>query len=245
MNRLILFLLLLNSVVAFSNEPLKEASVDSVKEPLKVAMFDKLPFAYKEGGEMKGFHYAVAKGIAGRMGVPLEVTLVPIRRAIELLRQGAVEIVIMTDQTTFADMKTRKSFLKNGNTFIYTRADHKSIQSKQDLAGPICRLAGGCTDLDDVKAIHWSDLKSYEQCLDVLLLGRVEGVCGSVAFRAVLHKRKIASEQIQQYAVSEKPVWVHALPAMSEKRWKEIDAAVQALVKNGSIDEWAQKYLNP
>jgi len=88
------------------------------KEPLRVALFDKPPFAYQEDGVMKGFHYSVAQGIADRTGRKLQINLVPVRRAIELLRQGHVDIVIMTDQTSFEEMKTKKAFLISANTFI-------------------------------------------------------------------------------------------------------------------------------
>jgi ABC-type amino acid transport substrate-binding protein len=241
LKRLCLIFILAFSAAAAAKEALKEPA----KEALKVALFDKLPFAYKEGKEMKGFHYMVAQAIADRMGVKLIAKLVPIRRAIELLRQGSVDIVIMTDQTSLEEMKTKKAFLMSANTLIYTRPDHIHIQSKSDLGGRMCRIAGGCMELDDVKDIRWSDLKSYEQCLDVLLLGRVDGVCGTIAFQAAMNKHKVGSDQISTYAISDKSVWVHALPVIDEKRWKEIVSSVESLIKDGSVDYWAKKSLKP
>jgi len=214
-------------------------------EPLRVALFDKPPFAYKEDGVMKGFHYSVAQGIADRTGRKLQINLVPVRRAIELLRQGQVDIVIMTDQTSFEEMKTKKAFLISANTFIYTKADHKPVLSKKDIAGNMARLAGGCTEFNDLPGVKWSDLKSYEQTLDVLLLSRVEGVCGTVAFQAILNRRKISADQVKTYTVLDKAVWVHALPTINEKKWKEIESNVQSLIKDGSVDYWARKFLKP
>ncbi|MGZ5280494.1 MAG: transporter substrate-binding domain-containing protein, partial [Pseudobdellovibrionaceae bacterium] len=116
------------------------------REPLRVALFDKPPFAYKEDGVMKGFHYSVAQGIADRTGQKVQLSLVPVRRAVELLRQGQVDILFMTNQTAFEEMKTKKIFLLSANTFIFTKADHKPVLSKKDITGNVARIAGGCTE---------------------------------------------------------------------------------------------------
>lgn len=223
----------------------KESHKENGKEPLRVALFDKPPFAYRDGDKMRGFHYAVAQAISEKTGRELQATLVPVRRAIELLRQGSVDIVIMTDQSSFEEMKTRKSFVLNVSTFIFTLPSHKPVLSKKDLDTNMARLAGGCSELADVPGIKWSDLKSYEQCLDVLLLGRVQSVCGTEAMQLTLNTRKLTSDQIKAYPIMQKAVWAHALPTMPEKKWKEIDTVLQALVKDGSVERWARENAQP
>jgi ABC-type amino acid transport substrate-binding protein len=241
MHRLILFLILTCAPSAFA----KATTRETAKEPLRVALFDKPPFAYFDEGKLKGFHYILAKAISEKMGRELHAELVPIRRAMELLRQGSVDIVIMTDQSTFEEMKTRKSFLLTVTTIIYTLPSHKPVLAKKDVDANMGRLAGGCADLADIPGIHWNDLKSYEQALDVLLLGRVQSVCGTEAMNPVLNRRKLTSEQVKAYPLQQKAVYVHALPSMSESKWREIDSATQSLVKDGSIERWAREYSKP
>jgi hypothetical protein len=243
MNRLILTFILVCSPIAFAKG--KASSGHEGKEPLRVALFDKPPFAYFDEGKLKGFHYALAKGISERTGRELQADLVPVRRAIELLRQGKVDVVIMTDQTSFAEMKTRKAFLLGVTTFIYTLPSHKPVLSKKDLDTNMARLAGGCSELADIPDIHWSDLKSYDQCLDVLLHGRVQAICGTEAMNLALNQRKLSSDQIKAYPLQQKAVYVHALPTMPENKWKEIESAANSLVKDGSAERWARENAKP
>ena len=161
------------------------------KASLRVALFDRPPFAWKEDGKMRGFHYAVAKGISEKTGRPLEINLVPVRRAIEMLRGGEVDIVIMTDQTSFEEMKTKKAWIIEISTYIFTKKGSPEFTTVKDVKGTVARLGGGCSDLGISPDVKWNDLKSYEQTLDVLLLGRADAVCGTDSFLYVARSRGV------------------------------------------------------
>ena len=206
-----------------------------------MALFDKRPFAWKDGEETRGFHYAIAKGLSERMGRPLKIELVPVRRAIEMLRHGEVDLIFMTDQISLSEMRTQKAFMLDVGAYIYTLADHKPIANSKDLKGKVGRLAGGCSEFADLPDIQWSDMKSFDQCIDVLLLGRVDSVCSSIGLQYLMNTRRIPKTKVKSYLLQSKSLWAHALPTMDKKKWKEIETAVDSLVKDGSIAKWSEE----
>jgi ABC-type amino acid transport substrate-binding protein len=236
MKRLMLSLILIVTCPSFAKyKPLAKTK----SEPLKIALFDKPPFAWKENGKMRGFHYAVAQGVADRVQRPLEIALVPVRRAMEMLRSGEVDIVIMTDQTSFEEMKTHKAFIIDIGTYIFTRKKGPQFTSVKDLKGSLGRLAGGCSELGELPEVKWTDMKSYEQGLDVLLLERVDAVCGTDSFLYVTKSVKGSTEMIKSLSLQKKAVYIHALPSMNLKKWKAVEEATNSLVQDGSIQKWA------
>jgi hypothetical protein len=234
------FMLSLFLIVTCSSSAQEKSGIPKLKsEPLKVALFDKQPFAWKENGKRRGFHYAVAQGVADQIQRPLEMTLVPVRRAIEMLRGGDVDIVIMTDQSSFEEMKTRKAFVIDIGAYIFTRKNGPRFSSVKDLKGSFGRLAGGCSDLGDLPQVHWTDMKSYEQGLDVLLLERIDAICGTDSFLYVTKSVRGSTDMIKAFSLQRKAVYIHALPNMNLQKWKAIETAADGLVRDGSIQKWA------
>jgi len=211
---------------------------------LRVGLFDQAPFVWKEGGELKGFHYEIVRGLAKKTGRPLDVTLVPLRRAIELLKVGKIDVVIMTEQAEIADLPLQKTSLLVVQTLVATMRTHKPILSKADVQGRMIRINGGCVELNDVAGLTWVNVKSYAQALDVLRIGRAEGICGTVAIQHSLKKKNL-EEQIKIYPIQEKKVSLYALKSMHPKKWKALEEAAAALVADGSIQKWAAAALNP
>ena len=218
-------------------------SVPAPKEILRMALFDRPPFGYRENGEIKGFHYEIAKAVAGRTGRDLQISLVPIRRGLELFKRGAVDAMIMTDHAELNELKARRAFLLDVTIFIFTLPSHKPVLSKQDLDSNTGRLAGGCFELSDAPNVKWSDAKSYDQALDMLLLGRVPSVCGTEGLKVVIGARKLDSPKIISYPLIKKGIWFHAQASMPDEKWKQIESAVHALVKEGVIDRLARDLM--
>jgi len=106
------------------------------------------------------------------------------------------------------------------------------------------RINGGCIELNGMAGLNWVNVKSYEQALDVLQVGRAEGICGTVAIQHILKKKNL-EEQIKVHPIQEKKVSLYALKTMDPKKWKALEDAAAALVADGSIQKWSIEALNP
>ncbi|MGZ5279666.1 MAG: substrate-binding periplasmic protein, partial [Pseudobdellovibrionaceae bacterium] len=211
---------------------------------LRFALFDRVPFVWKEGSQTKGFHYKIAQGISTITGRPLEITMVPCRRAIELLKTGKVDVIILTDQTELEDQRFQKAFLDIVQTLIVTMKAHTPILSKEGVRGRIARINGGCSELTEGTELTLINVKSYEQALDMLQAGRVDGICGTVAIHHFLHQRQKLKTQTESHPIQKKALSLHALKSMDKKKWKALEDAAATLVANGSIAKWALKYVD-
>lgn len=221
------------------------SAAQSKPEPFRVAIFEKVPFGYQEGDQIRGVHVLIAKAIGEKTGRPIEFHLLPIRRAVESLRQGKVDWLIATDSAANADLKTKRAFLMHVMTSVYTLASHKPVSSIQEVDLKMGRIVDGCIELSNRTDIVWNECKTFDQCIDVLLVGRAPSICATDAMKAALAKRKIGPDKIKAYPIAQKSLSVHALPSMPAKKWKEIEVAVEALVKEGKIEQFIADELKP
>jgi ABC-type amino acid transport substrate-binding protein len=210
-------------------------------DPLKIGLVDRPPFAWKENGRFRGFHAVMAEGLAAKLGRPLKLELYPIRRLVDMAKEGDVDLVFMTDQAAFQNTSMKKAFLMDVTTRIFMRKSQTLINSVKELKGKVARMADGCANLGPQPNVKWQEMKSYDQCLDILLVGRVDAVCGTEAFQVVVNNRAGAAKKIQSSVIDKKAVWVHGRANMDSDQWNAIDAAVVALVQDGSVRRWLEE----
>lgn len=211
-------------------------------ESLKAAVMDKPPFGWEENDKRQGFHFDVAEAIGVKSGYKSEVQLAPVMRIIEMLRSQDVDFIILTEYQELDEMKVQKELLLDVTSSIFSLKS-KPIRSREEAKNTtVARLGRGCAGLNDETGIQWQDVQSYEQAYNLLKAGRVQGVCSTTAFWHVVEKNK-ARKEIYDFQVSRKTVWVQSLPGTDQKKWKKVQTAVRSLIKDGTVERLAEKYL--
>ena len=212
---------------------------------LKVALIDSRPFAWQENGKYAGFHYEVMESISRKMGNTLDFRLASVSRVIKMLEQGEVELIVMTDNNKVDELHPNKELLMDLDTFVYNFAKDKTFTSKSDVKGSIARLSsGGCVQLADQPGLQWIDTQTYEQAYKLLKAGRVQSVCGSVAFQIMAAKNGTPKNELKTLVIGTKRMWAYSLPSMNKKRLEEIQSAIKALRSEGEIERLAQMFVN-
>lgn len=212
-------------------------------DPLRVGLLGSFPFVWKENGKYLGHHYEVAEGIASKMKAPLEVELAPMKRIVDFLKKGKIDAIIFAENKELEDLKVKKERIANFDASIFSKVDQKNPQSLKDVHGHIARIVDGCRELDQLKNVDWVETQSYEQAFHLLKAGRVQYVCGTVAFLLAIDQNGGSRNEIQSYNFGEKTLWIQTLPNYEAKRWAAIQKAVKSLKEDGTIDRLHNKYV--
>lgn len=232
--------MLLLSFIIFSIFQLSQAEVNT--EKLKIGIMDSRPFYWKENGKTTGFHFEIAKALSRKMKLDLVVKEAPILRMIKMLKNGDVDIVIVTDHKDLEAMNVKKELLLELDSLLYTLSD-QPITSKAEIKGAIGRLSNSCSSLQNYPGIEWLDAESYEQAYELLKVKRIRAVCGTIAFQIVANtKRAVDGLNIKSFLVSKKALWVQARADFNAKRWHEIQNNIHELLNEGYITKLAKKF---
>src|SRR4051794_32625890 len=91
---------------------------------LKVSLINVAPFSYLQDGQVTGLNAEIFHSLSQVSGLEIEINLVPLLRAISLVRAGTSDATIMLDTTISDDGKIRKVLLYERAMSIFTLRGH-------------------------------------------------------------------------------------------------------------------------
>lgn len=166
-----------------------EGEVEAIKAAGKVVMTTNAefePFEFKDGEEIVGIDVEIAKKIAEKLGVELEITDIAFDSLIPSLNAGKADF-IAAGMTATDERRKNVDFSDdyfNASQTIITAIDGE-VKSRADLEGKIVGVQQGttgdiyCTNEDGSSDISVAEVRRYPKGMDAvsdLLAGRVDAV---------------------------------------------------------------------
>lgn len=204
------------------------------------------PFSFEESGSLKGFDIDIGNAIAEEMGLEPNPVTSPFETIIQGLNSNRFDAIIgsmsktkeRSEQVSFSD-----PYYYSGGA-IFVRAGNTEIQSVEDLEGVKIGVVGQTT-YDTVAQEYTDDIQIYASDVvalqDLTIENRLDAVITAdvVGFEA-------QNEGLEIEMVGD-PLWIEqpsiAVRKEDEALLKEIDAALDAIIENGTYDEISQKWF--
>lgn len=101
------------------------------------------PFAYREGGEVKGFEVEIAKAVAAAHGLKLEIKQLPRAKLRAALESGEVDTVNTLPMKDKAAGLVMLPYLAVGDHMIRLRGNPFRVEGAEDLAGRTVAVTSG------------------------------------------------------------------------------------------------------
>jgi amino acid ABC transporter substrate-binding protein, PAAT family (TC 3.A.1.3.-) len=234
--------------------PTCPTSVDAVKSRGKLIVgtsADWPPYEYIEEGKVVGIDIDLAKRIAERLGVELEIRDMKFSALIEAAKRGDVDIVI-ADMAITPDRERQVLFsipYQVDSSVVVARRGSQ-IKSINDLRGKSIGVQVGTVQEDwAVKTFgNYSKIvrydKVYPYMVEALRKGDIDAiVVGGVVGKAVV-KRYPEFEQVFAIGVRYSAV---AMPLCAYDLKIEVDAVIYDMLQSGEmerlISSWVEKWL--
>lgn len=153
------------------------ASAAAEKVELKVVIPEVAPFGYYEDGQIKGIHYEIFRRLEKESGIKFNYAIYPYPRLKALLSTEAPDLALVfasvceQHQENYEIQKHLQRLKLN--IHLKANVDPKSKNMR------IVRVRGTCVGYihDAVKSENVIDVAEFRQALDMLELGRADGVC--------------------------------------------------------------------
>ena len=231
------------------------ASADSLADiesrgTLRVAVPQDFPPFGSVGTDMtpQGYDIDVAKLIAQKMGVKLELTPVTSANRIPFLQTGKVDLVISSlgknpDREKVIDFSTAYAPFYNG---VFGPADIK-VKDAAELAGKTIGVTRGSVEDLELTKVAPSDatIKRYEDnngTISAFLSGQVPLVAtGNVVAAAIIERNPPKRPELK-FLIKDSPCYIGMNkdePALKAK----VDAIIAEAKKDGALNAIAQKWL--
>lgn len=214
----------------------------SAEEGYTAVIVDSLMHYIPENNEgtPRGLHYDILKAIEAELGQPIEIKTAPSLRVYETFAHNQVDMTILVNTTRIREVGSLKVYLFSTRFYLYTLSE-APIETVEQASGVIGRLRGGCLALNNAD-IEFFELNSYEQGVEMLLRGRIQGVCGSDALFNAAESLSPSNGTLHRLLLTEVPVWLHLQPSMDAKRVREISQAATAVAESGWVTMLVDKY---
>ncbi len=218
-------------------------SAVSAEEGYTAVIVDSLMHYIPENNEGTplGLHYDILKAIEAELGQPIEIKMAPSLRVYETFAHNQVDMTVLVNTTRIRESGSLKVYLFSTRFYLYS-LPNAPIKTVEQASGVIGRLRGGCLTLNNAD-IDFFELNSYEQGVEMLLRGRIQGVCGSDALFNAAESASPTNGALHRLLLTEVPVWLHLQPSMDEKRVREITRAATAVAESGWATVLLDKYL--
>ena len=231
------------------------ASADSLADiesrgTLRVAVPQDFPPFGSVGTDMtpQGYDIDVAKLIAEKMGVKLELTPVTSANRIPFLQTGKVDLVISSlgknpDREKVIDFSTAYAPFYNG---VFGPAD-VAAKDAAELAGKVVGVTRGSVEDLELTKVAPSDatIKRYEDnngTISAFLSGQVPLVAtGNVVAAAIIERNPPKRPELK-FLIKDSPCYIGMNkdePALKTK----VDAIIAEAKKDGALNAIAQKWL--
>ncbi|WP_062236320.1 transporter substrate-binding domain-containing protein [Aureimonas sp. N4] len=231
------------------------ASADALSDiesrgTLRVAVPQDFPPFGSVGTDMtpQGYDIDMAKLIAQKMGVKLELTPVTSANRVPFLQTGKVDLVISSlgknpDREKVIDFSTAYAPFYNG---VFGPADIQ-VKDAAELAGKTIGVTRGSVEDLELTKVAPSDatIKRYEDnngTISAFLSGQVPLVAtGNVVAAAIIERNPPKRPELK-FLIKDSPCYI-GLPKGADALKTKVDAIIADAKKDGALNAIAQKWL--
>lgn len=204
------------------------------------------PFNYTDGGELTGFDVEIGAAIAEEMGLEPNPVTTPWETIIQSLLGNKFDVIIgsmaitekRAERVNFSD----PYYYSGGMLFVPEGSDE--ITSVEDLEGKRIGVVAQST-YDTAAQEYTDDIKYYNSDVVALKDLTVEGRLDAVITADVVGFEAIANGmEIKEVGA---PLWIEqaavAVRQEDEQLLEEINAALQAIIDDGTYEEISNKWF--
>ena len=232
-----------------------EGEVEAIKAAGKVVMTTNAefePFEFKDGEEIVGIDVEIAKKIAEKLGVELEITDIAFDSLIPSLNAGKADF-IAAGMTATDERRKNVDFSDdyfNASQTIITAIDGE-VKSRADLEGKIVGVQQGttgdiyCTNEDGSSDISVAEVRRYPKGMDAvsdLLAGRVDAVVID-DFPAKKLVEKNADKIMTLDEAMTEETYAIAVPLGSDLT-EVVNEVIKELNESGEMDKIVSAYIS-
>ena len=232
-----------------------EGEVEAIKAAGKVVMTTNAefePFEFKDGEEIVGIDVEIAKKIAEKLGVELEITDIAFDSLIPSLNAGKADF-IAAGMTATDERRKNVDFSDdyfNASQTIIAAIDGE-VKSRADLEGKIVGVQQGttgdiyCTNEDGSSDISVAEVRRYPKGMDAvsdLLAGRVDAVVID-DFPAKKLVEKNADKIMTLDEAMTEETYAIAVPLGSDLT-EVVNEVIKELNESGEMDKIVSAYIS-
>ena len=205
------------------------------------------PFEFTENDKYIGFDLDLAQALCDKMGVKMEVKSMGFDALIPALKSGQIDLIASAMSAT-EERKKQVDFTDPyyiGGSVIVVRKDNTDIRGWDDIAGKTVAVQAGSKPADFAEK-QGALLKQFDanyQCLQELQVGASEAAALDKAV-ALYYISKGGLSDLKVVGEPKKLAGsAMAINKGNEKELKEINAALQAMKKDGTYTKLYQKWF--
>ncbi len=254
MNRRTLLALAAGALIAATQAPLPAAAdalaTIEANKVIRIAVPQDFPPFGTVGADMapKGYDVDVARLIADKLGVKLELVPVTSANRIPYLQTNKVDLVISSlgknpDREKVIDFSVAYAPFFNG---VFGPAD-AAVKEAKDLSGKTVGVTRGAVEDLELTKIAPADvtIKRYEDnngTISAFLSGQVDLIAtGNVVAAAILERNPPKKPEIK-FLIKNSPCYI-GLNKNEPALLAKVDAIIGAAKKDGALDAISQKWL--
>ncbi|CAA0087233.1 ABC transporter glutamine-binding protein GlnH [Starkeya nomas] len=254
MNRRTLLALAAGALLAATQAPLPAAAdalaAIEANKVIRIAVPQDFPPFGTVGADMapKGYDVDVAKLIADKLGVKLELVPVTSANRIPYLQTNKVDLVISSlgknpEREKVIDFSVAYAPFFNG---VFGPAD-AAVKESKDLSGKTVGVTRGAVEDLELTKIAPADatIKRYEDnngTISAFLSGQVDLIAtGNVVAAAILERNPPKKPEIK-FLIKNSPCYI-GLNKNEPALLAKVDAIIGAAKKDGALDAISQKWL--
>ena len=205
------------------------------------------PFEFTENDKYVGFDLDLAQALCDKMGVKMEVKSMGFDALIPALKSGQIDLIASAMSAT-EERKKQVDFTDPyyiGGSVIVVRKDNTDIRGWDDITGKTVAVQAGSKPADFAEK-QGALLKQFDanyQCLQELQVGASEAAALDKAV-ALYYISKGGLSDLKVVGEPKKLAGsAMAINKGNEKELKEINAALQAMKKDGTYTKLYQKWF--
>lgn len=137
------------------------------------------PFRIIEDEKFTGIYFDIAKELFARLGMKASFKEQPFKRSLLSMESGYADIMMGPNKTAEREtyMKYVESVkLSRANKAFYVHPDSTPISNYEDLHGKSMCVRRGNVYFDNDKSLNKSVFNSYEKCIKLIMLKRIDVV---------------------------------------------------------------------
>jgi ABC-type amino acid transport substrate-binding protein len=218
-------------------------------QTIKIETIDVAPFGFTGAqGEPTGMMFEISNRIVEETGLKYTNTIVPYARTILELRNGKADFVLRYSNDQLPKVAFPVVTVISMQTIILSRADTTFKNIKNLHGKTIGVIRGGSFDVnfDNDTAINKYEVNDYNQMLQMLIMGRLDGVIGSnVGLYYSANKLGITPQELSlPLYLNSKDFILHFSRKNSDTKTMEmLKSSVEKLKKTGEFKKIVSKYM--
>ena len=210
------------------------------------------PMGFRDGsGEIVGFDIDLAKEVASRMGVALEIKPIDWSSSILSLNKGDIDVIwngVTINESRKEQINFSKPYLNN-RLIIVKPKDRNDINSKEDLAGKILGVQVGSNDealSSDSISKEAKEIRKYDVNVNAFLDLKAKRI-DVVIIDEVAAQYYISEEKVDFVVVENSPLTEEfygvGFRKTDAKLLAEVDKILDEMKADGKASEISQKWF--